>query len=144
MKFSGTIDEKLKFMADEPERWNAAREKFVGKKVAVDIRHFRKTRSHEQNRYYWGVVIKLFESETGTDKWDCHEILKSRFLKEVKTIESAGKMLEIVAVNSTADLKTTGFEDYLRECRNWLSLEFGIYVPLPHECPDESYNFNLY
>jgi len=142
MKFKGKINEKLAFVPENPESWGSCRERYVGKTVAVDLRMYRKNRSEEQNRYYWGAVIKYFEKETGTIKWDCHKILKAQSLKEIQIIEVAGKMIELVSIGSTATLKTTEFEDYLRESRNWLSLEFGIYIPLPHECP-EDYNFNL-
>ena len=145
MKFSGKINDKHVFLADEHERWVATLEKLVGKKVTLDVVLYRNTRSNQQNRYYWGVVVKLFMEHTGIEnKRDAHEILKQKILLKTIIVEINGTVTEFEHVESTAAQTTTKFEDYLRLCRQWLSLEHGIYVPLPHECPDESFTFNLY
>jgi hypothetical protein len=95
----------------------------------------KKTRSVNQNAYYWGVVIALLCEELGwmdkDGKDEMHEYLKSLFLKKYRG--------EIVTVRSTTSLDTGEFEDYLSAVRSWASIEHGCYIPLPHEVPGFDY-----
>jgi len=146
MKATGTISDNNVFvpLSEDRVKWKQALEKHKGKTVTIDLSLYRKSRSGEQNRYYWGVVVKLFIEHTGIEsKREAHEILKHKILLKTSIINVNGTMTEFQSIDSTAGQKTTEFEDYLQKCREWLALDFDIYVPLPHECPDEHYTFNL-
>lgn len=89
----------------------------------------RKGRSYVQNRYYWGVVLKIISDETDNSVYDMHEYLKTLFLK--KWIIVKGQ--EVETVRSTTALNTKEFEEYLEQCRQWASMELGIFIPLPND-----------
>jgi hypothetical protein len=96
-----------------------------GVDIAVTFKPFKKPRSNNQNRYYWGVVIDLISSELGYFPQEAHEALKWQFLK----VE--GEVLP--TVKGTSDLATDEFEKFLDAVRAWAALELSIYIPLPHE-----------
>jgi hypothetical protein len=105
--------------------------------VSVIIRRKgERLRSIAENNYYWGVVVDLLCEHTGDTPDDMHEILKEKFLRETKFLQGEGdKVAEVARVQSTTLLTTHEFEDYLKEVREWASIELGIYIPLPNEQP---------
>jgi len=102
-----------------------------------------KNRTNQENRYYWGVVIDILYRELGwfTTPLEYHEYLKREFNGTLHTIrrqkttngEKTEIAEEIILPNSTAELDTSGFEDYLSKIRTWASIEADIYIPLPNE-----------
>lgn len=86
-----------------------------------------KARSDNQNRYYWGVVIKILAQELGYMEEEIHDTLKAKFLTD-----RTGK---IEIVRSTASLATIDFENYLSAVRMWASSELNIYISQPNEVP---------
>ena len=54
---------------------------YEGKNVYITIREQKNRRSLNLNSYYWAVVVKLVSVETGYDKEETHEVLKSMFLR---------------------------------------------------------------
>ena len=93
-----------------------------------------KIRSIPENNYYWGVVIPLISETSGYSKNETHDLLKSLFLKDVRHIKLPnGTVKEVTKIKSTAELKTTEFEEFLTECRTWASLELECFIPLPNE-----------
>lgn len=91
--------------------------------MTIDLR--KDTRSDNQNRYYWGVVIQILSDHFGYFPEDMHEALKLKFLlQDIKPFP---------AVKSTAKMKTDEFEDYLDKVRMWAMAEFEINIPLPNE-----------
>lgn len=91
-------------------------------------------RSNQQNRYYHGVVLeRLANSEIGYDKEEWHEILKHKFLKKWVTLKDRnGKFEEIEITQSTKELDTKGFEDFMTNARQWAST-LSIWIPEPNE-----------
>ena len=53
-----------------------------GSDVEVVVREIKKTRSSPQNRYYWGVVLKLISEKTGYTREEIHEMLRLLYLRE--------------------------------------------------------------
>lgn len=140
LKFSGKI-EGSKFLPDNPQAFITHVQSYNGKGVSVTVKAQRemKNRSDQENRYYWGVVVRILAEEWGynyhlqTDKFRVHSIIKEQFL--VEPIEIKGKMLREEV--STAALSTIEFESLMTTIREWASMEFGIYIPLPNEVPFE-------
>lgn len=91
----------------------------------VDIRESKKSRSLQQNRYYWGVVIDILSRDTGYYPEEIHQLMAKKFLSYEKKGE--------VFVKSTTMLSTTEFEEYLSKIRIFASMELGIFIPLPNE-----------
>jgi hypothetical protein len=108
-----------------------------GKDIIITIEKRRKKRSNHQNAYYFGLVIPMMKQgfynslgeHVGTD--EIHTFLKNRFLfKEIVNENNA----EIIKMpQSTTELTTIQFEEYLDKIREF-SMEFlGINIPLPNE-----------
>lgn len=93
--------------------------------VQLSIGKRKKIRSHNENRYYWGVVIRILSAELGYSDDEMHEALKWKFLRI--------KENSIPTVKSTANLSTTEFEDYAAQIRRWAAQELNIQVPEPNE-----------
>jgi hypothetical protein len=83
------------------------------------------TRSDRQNRYYWGVVLKIIGQELGYLPDEVHQLMAKNFL----SYENKGDMF----VKSTTKLKVAEMEDYLETVRRFASMELSIYIPLPNE-----------
>jgi hypothetical protein len=108
-----------------------------GKDIIITIEKKRKKRSNPQNSYYFGVVIPMMKQgfynslgeHVGTD--EIHTFLKNRFLfKEIVNENNA----EIIKMpQSTTELTTIQFEEYLDKIREF-GLEFlNITIPLPNQ-----------
>lgn len=94
----------------------------------VVVRPFKSPRSLQQNRYYWGVAIKIMCDATGHDPELMHEILKNRFLLQRNFV--VGEFIE--APKSTTQLTTEEMTNYLKNIQQWAA-ELGIYIPDPGE-----------
>jgi hypothetical protein len=128
-KFNGKVAENGVLYFDDREAVIAHQRLLIGKRVVVSIKPFRKNRSNEQNRYYWGIVIKMIGDYCGyrlpDDLEELHNELKRRFLPW------HGDKIRIT--RSTATLNSVEFEKYLSQLRQWASVELGIAIPKPNE-----------
>jgi len=75
------------------------------------------------------VVVKMLSEETGYSKGEMHEVLKGRFLGQETRIGDE----TIFYTKDTSSLKTTEFEEYLSDIREWASVELNCYIPEPNE-----------
>lgn len=111
----------------DPSAWSLGLRKMEGKRVTVEIEPWRKSRSAQQSRYYFGVVVAILGDEFGYTKDEMHAALCHRFLGDVD--EQTGLM----KIGSTKDLSTAEFEEHMSRIREWASQHFGITIPLPNE-----------
>ena len=126
-KFIVTIQNgKLSFYQNERELFLQNLNNFEGKWAWLTITKFTKQRSLNQNKYYWGVLIKILSDSIGYTPDEMHEALKWHFLRvhDERPLET---------VRSTTELTTTEFEDYLESVRRWAVTDMNIDIPLPHE-----------
>ncbi len=106
--------------------------KLEGKEVEIRVRAKIKNRTPKENRYYWGVVVKLLSDEFGEYPEVIH--YSKDFLGGLRLVgktTKSGKAYE--GVEDTHDMSTARFEEYQALCRTWASTEHGIYIPLPNE-----------
>jgi ribosomal protein L39E len=96
----------------------------------VELKEDRDNRSNNQNKYYWGVVIKTLSDETGFTPDEMHEVLKRKFLKYCKALPN-GEQVEVT--ESTTDLDTKEFEEYMEQIRRFAIQELDILILLPNE-----------
>lgn len=112
-------------------------EEFNGKEITITIENKKKKRSNEQNKYYWGVIIKLIQNaikeEWGERKTslEVHEMLKAKFNFTEHVNEGTGEILLIG--KSTTENTTTQQEEYQEDCRIFAKEWFNIEIPLPNE-----------
>ena len=90
-------------------------------------------RSNNQNRYYWGIVLKRISEHTGFTIDETHEVLKAKFLRAWKSLDTKKGYIEVEYAKSTRDLNTKEFEDYMTQIREWASIDIGVWVPEPNE-----------
>lgn len=103
---------------------------FEGKRVEIKIQKLKSTRSGQQNRYWWAIVT-ILANEIGYTKNEMHEILKFKFLKRSKVLESTGEVFEYL--ESTTKLNKSEFADMTSELIRWSAETFNVILPLPGE-----------
>ncbi len=103
------------------------------------LRKYRKSRTTQQNGYYWGCVIPAvidglldmgFDRNALTSE-SVHELLKSKFLKYEIEGELSGEF--ITMTKSTSDHSTTEFNDYIADIQQWSAEFLGIIIADPGE-----------
>ncbi len=120
------VSAHAKVLFADPVRFSAHLRSMEGAEVEVIVRKPRKSRSDQQNRYYWGVVVAILADHCGYDKpEEMHDALRIKFL----TIHQDGPL---PTVRSTTDLSTVEFEHYMLQCRK-LGAEMGCQIPEPNE-----------
>jgi hypothetical protein len=124
--FWGTVS-KGRVILDSKDSYIDYLSGMEGKRVGVAIHKERKSRSDQQNRYYWGVVCKILGDHLGYTPDEMHDIYREKFLK------IPGEEGRPDRIGSTASLSTAEFETYQEQVRMWASQEFGVYIPLPNE-----------
>ena len=93
----------------------------------------KKQRSNNQNRYYRGVVIARLSEHTGFTPEEMHEVLKWKFLRGWKTLNTKQGFKEAEYTRSTAELDTKEFEAYMTKVREFASIELSCWIPEPNE-----------
>ena len=113
-----------KFIPSDPKEFSKAFLHHEGKPVVVSVKRKTRDRSNQQNRYYWGVVIKILGDHFGYTDLEMHEALKFEFLR----VEEQGKP---ITCKSTSQLSTVEFEQYLENVKRWAVQEYHTYIPDP-------------
>jgi hypothetical protein len=112
-------------------------ETFEGKQVVIKIEKFKKKRSTQQNRFYFGIVIPIVQNclkEAGhiMTNESTHDLIKLKFLKETLFVnEDTGEVIE--RIKSTTELSTSQFMDLLAEINNFTFEYFGVSLPSPND-----------
>jgi hypothetical protein len=112
-------------------------ETFEGKQVVIKIEKFKKKRSTQQNRFYYGVIIPIVQNclkEAGhiMTSESTHDLIKLKFLKETLFVnENTGEVIE--RIKSTTELSTSQFMDLLAEINNFTFEYFGVTLPNPND-----------
>lgn len=103
--------------------------------VTVTLEKKKKTRSNDQNAYYWGVVIgmvreRLRELGNRVTIEDTHLMLRAKFLSEPIHL-SDGEFVD--HIKSTQSLSTIEFMDYILDIRQFCLDNLDIRIPEPNE-----------
>ena len=118
---------------DNPEIFNQDLKHFEGKRFRMILTNDKK-RSNEQNKYWWGVVIRRIGNwlrEDGNDVTDedVHEFIKMKYLGK-KEVVINGKTFE--RYRSTTELNTLEFS----ELKDKIQRDFaqrGLVIPDPSQ-----------
>lgn len=102
----------------------------------VVVRRHKRKRSNPQNRYYWGVVIKILADETGNSANDLHDYLLGECFGWVEY--QVMDKTRVRPARGTSDMTTEQFEAYCEWCRAF-GAQQGYYIPHPNEVPIEAY-----
>lgn len=130
IKHYANIDDKGKLTLSNPDAFKGELKKLSGKRVYVIVDEEKPTRSNNQNKYYWSVVVGTLSNELGYTPEEMHEVLKAKFSpKDIKQIGAE----QVVIPKITTRQKTDEFETYLESIRRFALLELNIKIALPNE-----------
>lgn len=99
-----------------------------GKAVTVKFSAPMSSRSLEQNRFYWGVILTEIAAHTGHTTEEVHAVVKDLFLTR-KFITLGSLTTEIR--KTTTDLTVGEFANYLEQIAAWAAQELGLNLPEP-------------
>lgn len=112
---------------ERPQDYNRAVRALAGKHVELLVRKRKTNRSTQQNRYYFGVVVKLLAEYCGYDAQEMHEVLAMRFLRiEDCPVTGAPRR------KRTPKTDTQEFAEYVDHCIR-LAADYGVVIPSPNE-----------
>jgi hypothetical protein len=127
---NGTLTRNVNLIKD-------AIQTFEGRQIIIKIEKFKKKRSTQQNRFYYGVIIPIVQNclkEAGhvMTNESTHDLIKLKFLKETLFVnETTGEVIE--RIKSTTELSTSQFMDLLAEINNFTFEYFGVILPSPND-----------
>lgn len=115
---------------------------FAGKDIVATFARPKKTRSSEQNRYYWGVVVRMvcegFQAlgnpvnpDNAEDIELTHEYLKRRFLQPIQVADVNGEVHDLG--HTTTNLSTSQMMDYIAQVQQFAVEFLNIVIPEPGE-----------
>lgn len=120
------------FLPDFPEMFKHFLKKYEGKEVGVSVVFKRLGKSNRQNRYYRGVVCKVFSDSTGYTVKEAHGIFQAEFFTYTND-----QGLKYIRSTELKEWDTVEWEEKMSELRQWASIERNIYIPEPNEVPFE-------
>lgn len=126
--FAGFV-ENGKLKLKEPEAFRKFISNLAGD-VEVVVKKFVPHRSKNQNKYYWGVVLKMISNHLGFFPEEVHESLKMKFLRIQET--------PIQIARSTNSLTTAEMADYIAQIQMWAASELSLTIPQAHQVEYES------
>ena len=126
--YTGTV-EQGKFRPDSPAEFTSEFVRRNGKRVVVLVKDWRKNRSTNQNKYWWGVIVPMFASEDAMacTREEAHEALKAELNYDLKVIGDRA----IRIPKSTADLNTLEFKELVERAHQLGAEMFGMDIPDP-------------
>jgi hypothetical protein len=99
--------------------------------LKVTIAEYKRTRSHDQNSYLWGVVYpSILQHLPGWDADDLHDYCLGEW-SGWETLEGLGRK-RLRPVRRSSKLNTVEFMDFIAHIQRTMA-EKGIYVPDPNE-----------
>ena len=133
---SNVVDGNLKRNREQIKQAIAS---FEGKEIIISIDKSKKTRSSNQNSYYWGVCIPLIQSglKDATGEFRSSEnihynILLPLFSPSLEIINTdTGQILS--ERMSSSEMTTVQFMEYVMEIQKWASEFLNINIPDPNE-----------
>ena len=92
-----------------------------------------KSRTLQQNKSYWGLIIVPLAEYLGLTNDECHDLMKYKFNKEVVYTEIRdGTWEEVTKIKSTANMTTVEHSEYCSKIRVWAS-HIGCWLAEPGE-----------
>lgn len=118
---------------DNPKNFRDECRALDGKQGFITLSQKTKRKSNQQQRYYFGVIVKMIAEYCGYDDLqEAHAAISYHFLR----VKRGG----LVFVRSTALLKWTTAEwsEYVDKVVRWAAETFGLVIPSPDEISMDS------
>ena len=123
-KFTGKVVSG-KVILDEQEEYENYLVSLDEKRIELVIKKEEIARTNQQSKYLFGVVYQLISEHTGYSKEDVHELMKSIFLKDHKTVNNK----RYTVIRSTHDLNTVEMTEYIENCKRFAATELSLFIP---------------
>ncbi len=135
MEYFGKVTDGVLKIAKRLDFDNEVKQ-FEGHQVIIKVERYKATRSIQQNRYYFGVVVGLIRErlrELGHDVSidDTHQFLRGRFNGKELIDESSGEVIKVG--QSTSHLNKSEFMEYMERIKRFASESLDLYIPDPNE-----------
>src|SRR5262245_13532768 len=130
--FTARVDEgALKISLKTIKRLRAAIKGW--RRCAVTVGAAHATRSLEQNRVYWGVVLRTIAEHTGHSTDELHEYFKAHLLpKHLAICDGNGEVKgELIVGGSTRRLDKVQFSEYVDGIRQFALEKLDLDIPGP-------------
>lgn len=108
----------------------------AGKQAVITAKEFEDDRSLQQNRHYFGVILKAISEQARTpDQWApeaWHELYRRLFLGySIKKHLVAGRKKTVVirSLRSTRDLTVKQFAEYVEKITAHATTDLGVVFP---------------
>jgi hypothetical protein len=113
--------------------FKAALKRMRDGEVLVSVSRKRASRSLQQNRWYWGVIVEILADHTGYSPDEIHEILKAKFIpKRLAISDQNGEIKgEFVIGGTTTKLDKVAFGEFCESVRQWAADDLGVVIPDP-------------
>ncbi len=114
-------------------------ESFEGKTIVITIEKAKKTRSNQQNRFYWGVVIPIIQQglKDATGEFRGSESIHYGILlplfaptNEIVNTDTGQVLTEKI---SSSEMTTSQFMDFVAYVQQWAAEFLGVDIPNPNE-----------
>jgi hypothetical protein len=101
--------------------------------IQITVERVHATRSVQQGRWYWGVIVELLSDHTGFTPDEMHEVLKAKFLPKRLAVAGDNGVIvdEFVIGGSSAKLDKLQFGEYCEAIRRWAAEELNVVIPDP-------------
>ena len=123
--FPARVNERGQVIIRDRESFDNYAKTLQGSELEVIIRKRKSQRSSQQNRYYFGCVVKLIGEYCGYDTDDMHEALAMKFLR----IEDC-PITGVPRRKRTPKTNTAEFAAYVDQCIRF-GAELGVVIPEP-------------
>ena len=100
--FKGKV-EKCKTVLYDQRGYDLLVASLNGKEIEITLGKPSKQRSNQENRYYWGVVIKLISEHTGYTADESHDAMRIKFLRN-----NDGKLITLKSTTKLSSWKKRG------------------------------------
>lgn len=100
----------------------------LAKKNTIELKKVVNKRSNPQNRYLH-LILTVFAINTGYTVSESKKMYKSKYNPDIYIYEKKGTKF----LRSSADLDTKEMTVSIDRFRNFVSQEFGVYIPSPDE-----------
>jgi len=131
------IDEIVNFDSDADKAKLWAKLKMLKGKQTVEIKRWRKTRSLNACRFYWGVVIEHVRAGI-LEAWgenlspdEVHLALKDRFMRRPIVDRISGEIKGYTHATTVVD--TPLFSEYLEKVIKFAAEDLVVSIPSPNE-----------
>lgn len=105
----------------------------LGKPMYAEVKRRQRKRTLDQNKYYWGVVIKSLSEHTGYTPGEMHEELLGAYVGwETRTFRGHTRLYPRRTSTTPETMETLDFAGLI-EMGYKIGAELGIYIPSPEK-----------